>query len=126
MPRKEMKAIITRTISTLLLVQCALAGGSISWDDVKSRISKSDPELAMVIEKSFIVAGSGSAVRLGRQFGERQGERIAPYEFGAENRKTKEKCVLVIEESEDYEFTGRFRFTMKRQKAKNQTEAVAP
>ena len=90
-----------------------MAGGSISWEDVKSRIAKSDPELVKVIENSFIVNRSGGGVRLGPHFGERQGERILPYEFGAEDKKTKIRCVLVIEESEDYEFTGRFKFNKK-------------
>jgi hypothetical protein len=108
-----MKTIIALTMASILCVQCALAGGSIGWEEVKSKISKSDPELVKVIEKAFVVEKSGGAVRLGPQFGERQGERIAPYEFGAVEIKTKTKRVLVIEESEDYEFTGRFKFTMK-------------
>lgn len=112
-----MKAIITLTIAAALWVQCALAGGSISWEDVKLRISKSDPDLVKLIEKSFILERGGSAVRLGPHFGERQGERIAPYEFEAEDKKNKIKCVLLIEESEDYEFTGRFKFTRRLAKA---------
>ena len=121
-----MKTIIKATIATILCIQCVLAGGSISWDDVKSKISKSDPELVKMMEKSFAVARSGGGVRLGPHFGERHGERIAPYEFEAENRKTKEKYVLVIEESEDYEFTGRFKFTTKPQDIKIQAEQAAP
>jgi hypothetical protein len=117
-----MKTIITATIATILSIQCVIAGGSIGWDDVKSRISKSDPELVKVIEKAFTVARIGVGVRLGVQFGERQGERIAPYEFEVENKKTKDKCLLVIEESEDNEFTGRFKFTMKPQDVKSQAE----
>jgi hypothetical protein len=108
-----MKTIIKLIILMTLCVQSAIAGGSISWEDVKSRISKSDPVLVKVIENSFIVDRSGGAVRLGPQFGERHGERISPYEFGAEDKKAKIRCVLVIEESEDYEFTGRFRFIKK-------------
>lgn len=115
-----MKKIITLTIATVLCLQYALAGGSISWEDVKSRILKRDPELVKVIEKSFAVDRSGGAVRLGPQFGERQGERIAPYEFGAEDRRTNGKCVLVIQESDDHEFTGRFKFIRKHEEAKNQ------
>ncbi len=114
-----MKTLITLTTATALCVQCALAGGSITWDEVKSRISKSDPELVKIIEKSFAVERGGSGVRLGPHFGERQGERIAPYEFGAEDRKNKAKCVLVIEESEDFEFTGRFKFAKLPTKIKN-------
>jgi len=108
-----MKASVILILSTLLFIQITLAGGSISWEDVKPQIAKSDPELVKIIERSFVVNRVGGGVRLGPQFGERQGERIAPYEFGAENRKTKERCVLVIEESEDFEFTKRFKFTQK-------------
>ena len=108
-----MKTIITLAIATILGMPAAWGGGSISWEDVRARISKSDPELVKVIEKTFEVNRSGGAVRLGRDFGERQGERIAPYEFGAKERKSAGPCVLVIEESEDYEFTGRFKFTKK-------------
>jgi hypothetical protein len=105
-----MKTIKKLIILMTLCVQSAIAGGSISWENVKSRIAKSDPELVKIIENSFNVNRSGGAVRLGPHFGERHGERIAPYEFGAADKKTGGKCVLVIEESEDYEFTGRFKF----------------
>jgi hypothetical protein len=115
-----MKTIIKLLILTLLGIHCAIAGGSISWEDVKSRIAKTDPELVKVIENYFIVNRSGGGVRLGPNFGERHGERIAPYEFGAEEKKTKEQCVLVIEESEGYEFTGRFKFVKKAVEAQNQ------
>ena len=108
-----MKTIITLSIASILCIQSAFAGGSISWEDVKARISKTDPELVTVIEKTFIVERSGGAVRLGPQFGEQHGERIAPYEFRAKNKITKEKHVLVIQESTDHEFTGRFTFEIR-------------
>ncbi len=114
-----MKSIMKLLILTLLGIQCALAGGSISWEDMKSRIAKSDPELVKVIENSFMVNQSGGGVRLGPHFGERQGERISPYEFEAEEKKTRAQCVLVIEESQDYEFTGRFKFVKKSSEADN-------
>ncbi len=117
-----MKTIAALTITTVLCVQCALAGGSISWDDVKSRIAKSDPELVKIIEKSFAMDRVGVGLRLGQHFGERQGERIAPYEFGAVDKKNKVKCLLVIEESEDYEFTGRFKFMKKPQEIERHAE----
>lgn len=110
---EKMKTIIKLIILTTLCVQSVMAGGSISWEDVKSKIAKSDPELVKVIENSFTVNQSGGGVRLGPHFGERQGERISPFEFGAVEIKTKGKCILVIEESDDYEFTGRFKFIKK-------------
>jgi hypothetical protein len=115
-----MKNIIKLIILTTLCVQSAIAGGSIGWEDVKTRIAKSDPELVKVIENTFTVNRSGGGVRLGPHFGERQGERISPYEFGAVEIKTKEQCVVVIEESEDYEFTGRFKFVKKSDETKDQ------
>jgi hypothetical protein len=105
-----MKTIIKIIILTTLCVQSAMAGGSISWEDVKSKIAKSDPEIVKVIENTFTVNQSGGGRRLGPHFGDRQGERISPFEFGAVEKKTKDKCRLVIEESEDYQFTGRFKF----------------
>ena len=120
-----MKTITMLTILMILSIHSALAGGSISWDDVKSRIVRSDPELVKMIEHSFVVNRSGGGVRLGASFGERQGERIAPYEFGAEDRKTNAKCLLVIEESEDYEFTGRFKFVKKPVADRNQEAGEA-
>lgn len=111
-----MKTIITLSIASILCIQCAFAGGSISWEGVKTRISKTDPELVAVIEKAFIVERTGGAVRLGPQFDEQHGERIAPYEFRAKNKSTKEKHVLVIQESTDHEFTGSFTFEMKPEK----------
>jgi len=114
-----MKTIITLGIVWTLCIPCAFAGGSISWEDVKARISKTDPELVTVIEKTFAVERTGGAVRLGPQFGEQHGERIAPYEFRVKNRTTKAKHVLVIQESTDHEFTGRFTFEMRPERVEN-------
>lgn len=104
------------------MVQVALAGGSIAWDDAKAKIGKTDPELIKIIEASVIVSPSGGGVRLGPHFGDRQGERIAPFRFEVVNRKTKEQCVLVIEESDDFEFTGRFKFTWEWSQKAGQAE----
>jgi len=114
-----MKTIITLCVAWILCIQCTFAGGSISWEDVKARISKTDPELVTVIEKTFIVERTGGAVRLGPQFGEQHGERIAPYEFRAKNKATKTKHALVIQESTDHEFTGRFSFEIRPERVEN-------
>ncbi len=94
-----------------LFLSAAWAGGSIGWSDVKDRISKSDPELVAVIERAFSVNKVGGAVRLGHHFGERVGERVPPYEFNAVQKSSGKKGRLMIDQSDDFEFTGRFRFT---------------
>jgi hypothetical protein len=43
-----MRTSITLILGTLLFIQVAFAGGSISWEDVKPRIAKSDPELVKI------------------------------------------------------------------------------
>lgn len=117
-----MKAIIKLLLAATLLMTPAFAGGSIGWDDVKARISKSDPELVKRIEQFFEVNESGGAVRLGPHFGERAGERIAPYQFGAEDKKTHQRCVLVIQESDDFDYTGRFKFTREDERQEPQQD----
>jgi biopolymer transport protein ExbD len=121
-----MKTTIQLILLTALCVHSAMAGGSISWEEVKSRIAKTDPGLVKTIEDSFTVNRSGGGVRLGPRFGERHGERIPPYEFGAEEKKTKARCVLIIEESEDHEFTGRFKFVKRPVEAEDQESPEAP
>jgi len=95
------------------MVQLALGGGSLPWDAVKAQIVKTDPELIKIIEATFIVSPQGGGVRMGPQFGDRHGDIIAPFRFEAVNRKTKEKVILVIQESDDFQFTDRFKFTLE-------------
>lgn len=102
--------IILLFIVGICLCPIAHAGGSIGWDEVKSRLVKSDPELVKCIEINFTVNRVGGGVRLGNQFGERVGERIPPYDFDAIRKSTGEKYHLEILESDDFEFTGRYKF----------------
>lgn len=88
----------------------AFAGGSISWEHVKADIAKDDPALVKTLEKHFTIARSGGGMRLGPHFGERAGERIAPYDFEAVHKKDGKACSLKIEESDDYDFTKRYKF----------------
>lgn len=117
-----MKTSLRIILLWVTLIQVTFAWGSIDWVEVKSRVAKTDPKLLGIIERSFIVSPGGTGVRLGPLFGERQGERIAPYRFYAENRKTKEEVVLVIQESDDYEYSGRFKFTWEWPQKANQAE----
>jgi hypothetical protein len=119
-----MKASLRILLLWAVLIQFTFAWGSIDWVEVKSRVVKTDPKLVEIIDRSFIVNPGGSGVRLGPHFGERQGERIAPYTFYAENRKTKEEVVLVIEESDDFEYTGRFKFTWERPQKTDQADQI--
>lgn len=101
-------------ICALFLGLCATAlqaGGSIGWDEVRLRIAKTDPQLVASIEKNFVVSETGGGVRLGKAFGERAGERIPPYDFDAIRKGTHDHYHLQIEESADFEFTGRYQFT---------------
>jgi hypothetical protein len=95
----------------ICLSPMARAGGSIGWDDVRVRISKTDPELIKIIDTTFDVNKSGGGVRLGNQFGKRVGERIPPYDFDAIRKSTGERYHLKINQSDDYDFTGRYQFT---------------
>ena len=94
----------------ICLSPMARAGGSIGWDDVRARIVKTDPDLIKIIDTTFDVNKSGGGVRLGNQFGDRVGERIPPYDFDAVRKSTGEKYHLEILESDDFEFTGRYKF----------------
>lgn len=108
-----MKNVFYVLISIAAATGISLAGGSIGWVDVKAEIAKTDKELVMIIEREFDVNPSGGGVRLGAHFGDRQGERISPFRFGALNRRTNERCELVIEESDDHWITGRFKFVVE-------------
>jgi len=97
----------------ICLSPMAQAGGSIGWDDVRGRIAKTDPDLIKIIDAAFDVNKSGGGVRLGHQFGDRVGERIPPYDFDAVRKTTGEKYNLIIDQSDDFEFTGRYKFTWR-------------
>ena len=106
-----MKSSVLFVIFATIFLPSAFAGGTTSWKVVRAEMAKKDPELVKVIEHNFLLAEFGSGRRLGPQFRDRHGDIIPPYQFRAENRKTKAKLLLVIEESEDYTYTGRFKFT---------------
>ncbi len=120
-----MKSIIYVIMSIVASCGIASAGGSIAWSDAKTKIAKTDTELVKILERDFDVDASGGGVRLGPRFEDRQGERISPFSFGAMNRKTKERCDLVIEESDDFGSTGRFKFVVEHKDNSNQTEQTS-
>jgi hypothetical protein len=102
----------------------AYASGSIGWEDVKKLVNKSDVEIIKIIEKNFIVDAVGSGVRLGNRFGDRVGERISPYRFEATQRNTADRYFLEIAESSDFEFSGRYQFSLRIIKEKQNEQST--
>jgi hypothetical protein len=81
-----MKACLTFLVVLASALPC-MAGGSIGWEDVSSRLSRTAPELLRVINDSFEVAPGGGALRLGPHSldvieGRAEvGTKVPPYEF---------------------------------------------
>ena len=69
-------------LAIALLPSLSLAGGSVTWKEVQTMLAKK-PELRKLIESTFAVEKEGDAIRLGRQFENLGGLRIAPYRFKA-------------------------------------------
>ncbi len=107
---KDMRAFLLLLLFYICACSLAHAGGSISWDEVRNRICKSDTELVKCIEAHFKVNRVGGGMRLGHQFGDQVGTRIPPYDFDAILISTGDKYHLEISESDDFEFTGRYKF----------------
>ena len=95
------------------LLGAAHGMGTIAWGDIRARIARSDPELLRLIEKNFTVDPMGVALKLGPAFGKSAGQSVPPYDFDAVRKSTGDRYNLQIQESDDYEFTGRFRFTWR-------------
>jgi hypothetical protein len=103
---------LMKFVSVLILtafLSSAFGGGSISWSEVVERINRSDPKLIEIIQKNFSVERVGDAVRVGyRVDPEHAGDRIPPYSFMAIQKDGGRKVVLEINQSPDFEFTGRY------------------
>src|SRR3954452_18086205 len=77
------------------------AGGSISWDDVRMRIQKDDPEFLALVERAFDIRHIGQAFRVGQGAdgkstveGVEVGTRVPPYEFVAKIKGTESMSTL--------------------------------
>ena len=96
----------------MLIPVVSFAEGSITWDEVSTRIRKTDPDIVKCICDHFIPDRVGWAARIGvRVDPERAGERIPPYDFEALRKTDSKRCRLQIVESGDFSFTGRYVFT---------------
>jgi hypothetical protein len=106
-----MKLVSACLISLIALLSHAFAGGSIAWSEAAARISRSDPNLVQIITKNFSVQRVGGATRIGSRVDpERAGERVPPYDFNAVRRDTGKEVILKIDQSPDFDFTGRYFF----------------
>lgn len=105
-----MKAILQLLTLFMALTPAALlhAGGSISWDEVKRKISETDAKFVEMIEKHIEIDPDGTGVRLGPHFGEREGERVAPFYFTATGKADGARYMITIDLSPDFEYTGRY------------------
>lgn len=75
----------THLFSLLLLTLPSLtfAEGSATWGFHAAPVLKTRPELWAFVEASLDVVPHGDGARLGKDFGEKQGQRVPPYKFPA-------------------------------------------
>ena len=66
----------------LLSVTPVFAGGSITLDDLQPLLNQ-QPKLWRFFQEHFDISPHGGGMRLGKDWGELQGARVAPYEFEA-------------------------------------------
>lgn len=78
-----MKAHLLCWLTCLCVVSHALAGGTIDWNFHALPILKKHPDLLAMIENALDVNPKGVGIRVGKDFGEEQGKRMAPFEFPA-------------------------------------------
>jgi hypothetical protein len=85
----------------LIVASTALAGGSISWDEVRAKIQKEDPEFLSFIERAFDIRHVGGALRVGHDAsgkstveGVEVGTRMPPYEFLAKLKGSESNYTL--------------------------------
>jgi hypothetical protein len=93
--------IVTIVCWRLIVASTVLAGGSISWDEVRAQIQKEDPEFLALIEQAFDIRHVGGALRVGHDAsgkstveGVEVGTRMLPYEFLAKLKGTESNYTL--------------------------------
>ena len=69
-------------LAIIVLPSFSFAGGSVTWKEVQEVLAKK-PKLKELIEATFEIEKDGDAIRLGRQFENLGGLRMAPYRFKA-------------------------------------------
>jgi hypothetical protein len=82
--------LLATAAALLFIAHRLFAGGSIGWDDARSRILRDDASLIAWVEQAFDVRDVGGAMRVGRQAdgspaveGAQIGDRLPPFEFPA-------------------------------------------
>jgi hypothetical protein len=81
----------------------AFGEGSISWDDVRVRIQKDDPEFVALVESAFEIRRVGLGRRVGQDSsgkstveGVEVGTRVPPYEFLAKIKGSQSLYTLCL------------------------------
>ena len=91
-----MKTLLITLAVVLSTVFSAQAGGSVDWTQDALSLLKKNPKLALIIDKTLEVAQNGTAIRLGKNFGDEQGRRVSPYQFAARMKGSKGPYDLVL------------------------------
>jgi len=97
--KEAIRGNIPSLIAFLILLASsfsALAGGSVGYEERAIPLLRTQPDLLRFVQQSLDVAPVGWGVRLGRDFGDRVGERIPPFHFEARPKGHKGPYTLVL------------------------------
>jgi hypothetical protein len=106
-------------VFALVVSPLCFGGGSIGWDDVSTRVGRSDPGLIKVINDAYKVAPVGSALRLGPRSVDvvegkaEAGTRLPPYEFDCKPKGKPGPFSLHLTIDEGGDGKGNWHFTVK-------------
>jgi hypothetical protein len=79
-----------------LFTKGLLAGGSVSFEEQAVPLLQTQPVLLQFVQRSLDVAPVGSAIRLGKDFGDNTGKRITPFSFEARPKGTTGPFTLLL------------------------------
>jgi hypothetical protein len=96
-------SLLATAAALLFTAHRLFAGGSISWDDARTRIRRDDRDLVAWVERTFDVRDVGGAVRVGKQAdgsptveGAQIGDRLPPFEFPAKPKGSSGEYILYL------------------------------
>lgn len=113
-----MKFSIILSLALVVSPFC-FGGGSIGWEEVSARVTRSDPTLIKVINDAFDVSPVGGAVRLGPRSVDvmegraEVGTRVPPYDFECKPKGKPGPYSLLMTIDEGGRGEGRWHFTIE-------------